>query len=149
LKPVHLLTIDQPDEILTSSISYGFNQQYQGIFSKFDEEYSMIFDNSSPETLTSVDIRQHRLDRERNDFQIEHYLADQDDFADQSAILTYSLAIDDELTDENRDDLKNLKFKEFLIDDPVSIYLGLIDLIFAFAYDQRINQCVIRNFSWY
>ncbi len=45
-----------------------------------------------------------------------------------------------EFNDQDRDDLKNLKFKQFLIDDPIPIYLGLIDLIYAFVYDQRITQ---------
>ncbi|CAF4428243.1 unnamed protein product, partial [Adineta steineri] len=44
------------------------------------------------------------------------------------------------LDEQDRDDLKNLKYKQLFIDDQISIYLGLIDLLYAFVYDQRITQ---------
>jgi len=131
--------LDQPKEDLTSAYSYGFNHQYQGIFSKFDAEYSLIFDNQSPDTLTTSMIRSCRLDKEQSDFNSEHCLADKYELDDQS-IFDYQLSIIDQLNDQDRDDLKNLKYKQFLIDDQIPIYLGLIDLLYAFAYDQHLAQ---------
>jgi protein SHQ1 len=133
------LCLDQPKDDLTSTYSYGFNHQYKGIFSNFDSEYSLIFDNQSPDTFPTSSIRSSRLEREQLDFNCEHYLADKYEFNDQS-ILDYKFIIDKELNDQDRDDLKNLKYKQFLIDDQIPIYLGLIDLLYAFVYDQRITQ---------
>lgn len=127
---------------MISSFSYGFNHQYNGLFSNFDSEYSIIFDNSSPDSLPTSSIRRSRLDKENEDFNVEHYLIDREGFDDEETILDYSLNLDDQLSDQDRDDLKNLKYKEFLIDDPIPIYLGLIDLLYCFSYDQRITQSV-------
>lgn len=128
------------EPVISSSIYYGFNQQYKEVFSSFDSEYLLIFDNPSPDTLSMSSIRLSRLEKENEDFNLEHFLADKDEFDDEKTILDYSIDLDDELTDEDRDDLKNLKYKQFLIDDPIPIYLGLIDLLYAFVYDQRITQ---------
>ena len=141
-----LFDVDQPNDELISSSSYGFNRQYKEIFSHFDAEYSLTFDNPSPDQLPSTAIRAGRLKKEQADFHPEHYLVDQDEFTDEEHILNHELTIDDDqLDDEDRDDLKNLKYKQLLIDDPVSIYLGLIDILYAFAYDQRITQYVLRS----
>ncbi|CAF1201787.1 unnamed protein product [Rotaria sp. Silwood1] len=130
---------DQPKENLTSSYSYGFNHQYKGIFSNFDSEYSLIFDNQLPDTLPTSSIHSCRLEKEQFDFNYEHYLADKHELNDET-LFNYKLIIEKELNDQDRDDLKNLKYKQLLIDDQIPIYLGLIDLLYAFAYDQRITQ---------
>ncbi|CAF3561801.1 unnamed protein product, partial [Rotaria sp. Silwood2] len=129
---------DQPKENLTHSYSYGFNHQYKEIFSNFDSEYSLIFDNQAPDTLPTSSIRSCRLEKEQCDFNYEHYLADKHELNDE-ALFNYKLMIDEELNNQDRDDLKNLKYKQFLIDDQIPIYLGLIDLLYAFVYDQRIT----------
>lgn len=140
------IVLDQVKEepVISSSIYYGFNHQYKDVFSSFDSEYLLIFDNPSPDTLSMSSIRLSRLEKENEDFNLEHFLADKDEFDDETMILDYSIDLDDELTDEDRDDLKNLKYKQFLIDDPIPIYLGLIDLLYAFVYDQRITQSVTK-----
>lgn len=134
-----LVNLDQPKEDLTSSYSYGFNHQYKKLFSNFDDEYSLIFDNQSPDILPTSMIRSSRLNKEQSDFNIEHYLADKFELDDPS-IFDYQLNISEQLNDQDRDDLKNLKSKQFLIDDSIPIYLGLIDILYAFAYDQRLTQ---------
>jgi len=135
-----LFYLDQPPKNdLIPSYSYGFNHQYKEIFSNFDSEYSLIFDNQSPDILPTLSIRLYRLEKEQLDFNSEHYLADKYDFNDQ-LIFDYKLIINKELNDQDRDDLKNFKYKQFLIDDQIPIYLGLIDLLYAFVYDQRITQ---------
>lgn len=131
--------LDQPKDDLICSYSYGFNHQYKKIFSTFDDEYCLIFDNQSPDTFAPSLIRSSRLQKEQSDFSCEYYLADKYEIDDES-IFDYKLIIDKELNDQDRDDLKNLKYKQFLIDDQVPIYLGLIDLLYAFIYDQRVTQ---------
>ncbi|CAF2136816.1 unnamed protein product [Rotaria magnacalcarata] len=130
---------DQPKENLISSYSYGFNHQYKEIFSNFDSEYSLTFDNQSPDTLPTSSIRSSRLEKEQLDFNCEHYLVDKHEF-DNEMLFNFKLTIDDELNDQDRDDLKNLKYKKLLIDDQIPIYLGLIDILYAFVYDQRLTQ---------
>ncbi|UJR32681.1 hypothetical protein I4U23_020141 [Adineta vaga] len=130
---------DQPKETLISSYSYGFNHQYKDIFTNFDSEYSLIFDNQHPDSLPLTSIRSNRLEKEQSDFNCEHYLADKYDLNDEE-VFDYKLILDNEFNDQDRDDLKNLKYKQLLIDDPIPIYLGLIDLLYAFVYDQRITQ---------
>jgi protein SHQ1 len=134
-----LFCLDQPKDHLISSYSYGFNHQYKGIFTTFDSEYSLIFDNQSPDTLPTLSIGSCRLEKEQLDFNSEYYLADKHELHDD-ILFDYKLILDDELNDQDRDDLKDLKYKQFLIDDQIPIYLGLIDLLYAFAYDQRITQ---------
>ncbi len=131
--------LDQLKNDLISSYSYGFNHQYKGIFSNFDSEYSLTFDNQSPDTFPTSSICLYRLEKEQLDFNYEHYLADKYEFNDQ-LIFDYKLIIDKKLNDQDRNDLKNLKYKQFLIDDQIPIYLGLIDLLYAFVYDQCITQ---------
>jgi protein SHQ1 len=133
-----IIDLDQQEVDLVSSSTYGFNRQYQNVFSTFDAEYLLIFDNKSPDTLAIASIRCSRLKQE--DFNFEYYLADKNDFDDRTAIMNYTLTLDDELTDQDRDDLKNLKYKQYIIDETIPIYLGLIDLLYAFVYDQRITQ---------
>lgn len=145
LKFLVLFFIDQPKEDLIGSYSYGFNHQYRDIFSKFDAEYCLIFDNQSPDTFPTSSIRLARLEKEQHDFNLEHYLADKYELSDET-IFDYELPISKDLNEQDRDDLKNLKYKQLLIDDQVPIYLGLIDLIYAFVYDQRITQFVIKKF---
>lgn len=136
---LYIICLDQPKEKLTYSYSYGFNHQYKDLFSNFDSEYCLIFDNQAPDTLPTSSIRSSRLEKEESDFNYEHYLVDKHELDDES-LLTYKLVIDKELNDQDRDDLKNLKYKQLLIDDQIPIYLGLIDILYAFAYDQRITQ---------
>lgn len=133
------LYLDQPKENFISSYSYGFNHQYEKLFSNFDGEYSLIFDNQSPDTLPTSLIRSSRLEKEQSDFNLEHYLADKYELDDPS-IFEYQLNISEQLNDQDRDDLKNIKSKQLIINDPIPIYLGLIDLLYAFAYDQRLTQ---------
>ncbi|CAF1095936.1 unnamed protein product [Adineta steineri] len=130
---------DQPKENLISSYSYGFNHQYKDLFTTFDSEYCLIFDNQSPDTLPTSSIRSCRLEQEQTDFNSEHYLADKYELNDET-IFDYKLILEDQLDEQDRDDLKNLKYKQLFIDDQISIYLGLIDLLYAFVYDQRITQ---------
>lgn len=136
---IKIVSLDQPKENLIPSYSYGFNHQYKGILSSFDSEYCLIFDNQSPDTLPTSNIRSCRLKQEESDFNFEHYLADKYESFDDS-LFDYKLTIDNQLNDQDRDDLKNLKYKQLLIDDPISIYLGLIDILYAFVYDQRLTQ---------
>ena len=140
------LCLDQPKDDLISSYSYGFNHQYEKLFSNFDAEYSLIFDNQSPDTLPTSMIRSSRITQEHSDFNLEHYLADKYELDDPS-IFDYRLNISEQLSDQDRDDLKNLKSKPFLIDNSIPIYLGLIDILYAFAYDQRLTQYERKIFA--
>lgn len=84
-------------------------------------------------------IRSSRLKQEEIDFNFEHYLADKHEFDDE-LVLNYKVIIDKQLNDQDIDDLKNLKYKQLLIDDQIPIYLELIDILYAFIYDQHITQ---------
>lgn len=134
-------------EVLNSSLKYGFANTKSNIFSKLNNEYEMIIDLPDPDNNTQ-NRSQLRITDEHSKFNDDHYLADYFDNSEMidSLILEYepdyqqSEAII-EYTEAETETLKNLPKKKHLLDkcEKLHAYTGLIDILFAYLYNERIN----------
>jgi protein SHQ1 len=93
--------------------------------------------------------RQLRIEDENKRFDDDHYLAD---FFDNSSIIEQSIlnyrplyltedANQSDYTQKDMDDLKNLPKKTYLLDKEQKYfaYTGLVDILYAYCYNDRIN----------
>ncbi|CAF0830274.1 unnamed protein product [Didymodactylos carnosus] len=138
-------SVEESSSIQLVPNHYGFNLSYSEIFSKFDPEYLLIFDNKIPEILSQNDIRLKRYEMEQKDFNPDHYLFDLFDEENQATIqdlIDYKPQYDKHFTEQDKDDLKNLPHKKLLIEtnNNISLYLGLVDLLFSYSYNKRITM---------
>ena len=154
-------------EITISAHKYGFNCSYSNVLEKFQDEVWQLIDLTNPGQTSPQQRRQFRLEREQLDFEEEHYLSDlHDDPETIDRLIRFqaswqptdadtetkdandtndNLVVDQKLCKFSSDEifqLKNLPKKEFCLDQHekrVLLY-GLVDILFAYAYDQRINE---------
>lgn len=139
--------INDDDIKLTNSfVKYGFAQTKSNVFAKLNNEYELIIDLPDPEHNTH-NRTELRIADENEKFDDDHYLADYFDNSEmiQAVICKYEPyyrkedAI--EYTEEEIDTLKNLPKKKHLLDNEQKFYAytGLIDILFAYCYNDRIN----------
>lgn len=123
---------------------YGFANQKSGIFSRLQDEVVGVVDLINPDQCTMSERREKRQAAEQEKFDEDHYLADlYDDDAIQE-LLRYNphtgYDSSEGFTDEDKEIMRNLPKKEYLIDNRLSVYLGLVDIIFAYCYDIRSTE---------
>lgn len=104
----------------------------------------MIIDNPDPDILSIEKRRELRLENENEKFDQDHYLADYFDDSEMinDSILKFDLVWnEDEFSQEEIDCLKNMPKKTFMLDKEQKFYafLGLVDILYAYCYNQRIN----------
>nr|CAG8502450.1 7954_t:CDS:10 [Entrophospora candida] len=139
---------DEKELVLTAK--YGFNGLYSGYFTHVKETYNEINEINDPErsTAQSPDFMQvdefihltkyktkwslslEKLNKIREI--IDGTKEKRDDDLDIDEIL--------EFTEQECKIMRSLPNKQYLIDNVGSIYYGLIDLIFAYSYNHRINE---------
>lgn len=127
-------------------IKYGFAQTKSKVFSKLGSEYEMIVDLPEPDTNTKS-RREQRMADENKRFNDDHYLADYFDDSEiiESHLLTYKPTYKNpemqEYTEAEMDTLKNLPKKKYILDTEQKFhaYSGLVDILFAYCYTDRIN----------
>eukprot|EP00002_Diphylleia_rotans_P003841 TRINITY_DN12722_c0_g1_i2.p1 TRINITY_DN12722_c0_g1~~TRINITY_DN12722_c0_g1_i2.p1 ORF type:complete len:445 (+),score=107.55 TRINITY_DN12722_c0_g1_i2:57-1391(+) len=135
---------ETPEDLLRRS-KYGFNLQKSGVFSNLAEEQKLeICLLSQPDSMTEAERRIERLGLEDEKFDPEHYIADFALEEELSDILTYrhpwsQSAEEMEFTEVEREVMMRLPNKEFLIESEREILLGLVDILFAYCYDRRVN----------
>lgn len=147
----------QEEEVLLDAPKYGFANQRSGVFGKLQEEICEIVDLKEPDKVSFKDRRKLRIESENDKFDEDYYLADlhQDEIIQQ--LLQYESPWQQELqlikngspkedilkfTEEEQEKMIKLPKKKYLIEESVlpSVYLGLIDLLFAYAYNHRITE---------
>lgn len=140
--------VNDDEEINITAIKYGFAQTKFNIFAKLSSEYGLIIDLPDPDTTPIKERTQLRILNENEKFNSDHYLADFFDDTEmiENVILKY---ITDELyqnddsdyTEKEIDCLKSLTKKQYLLDKQEKLYAysGIIDIIFAYCYNNRIN----------
>lgn len=129
-----------PDQSVNSNITYGFNNQYKDRVLVSLHAGNEVNELLEPEATTPGDrielMRASTLEK----FNPDHYYAD---FVDDSIIaelLAYEFK-ESMVTDEAmKDRLLKLGNRTHLISNLKSIYLGLVPLVFAWAYDNRTNM---------
>ncbi|CAF0856442.1 unnamed protein product [Brachionus calyciflorus] len=136
--------ISQNDDFKISDIKYGFAQTKSSIFQKLGGEYLMIIDNLDPDSLTLEKRNELRIENENEKFDPDHYLADYYDDSEmiESSILMFQPDwFETEFTDDEIHCLKNLPKKNFLLDKEQKFYAfcGLVDILFSYCYNNRIN----------
>nr|CAD7255734.1 unnamed protein product [Timema shepardi] len=108
-------------------------------------ESSELLDLPSPDTTPASYRSSLRIQREQEDFNEDHYLADLMDNPDIPALLAYKTPWNGQKVDEinftvaEQDTMKELPNREFLLDKEVNkmIYLGVVDLLAGYCYNHR------------
>nr|XP_022299523.1 protein SHQ1 homolog isoform X3 [Crassostrea virginica] len=136
-------------ELSLDGEKYGFANQKSGIFKRLQDEVYEIVDLPDPEHCTPIDRRTLREQAEGEKFDPDHYIADLYDDDNIQHLMQYDppwcYSTKDatvEFTDEEKEKMKNLPKKEYLLDDAMvtTLYLGLIDILFGYAYTVRTNE---------
>jgi len=149
----------QPSVSLLNKHSFGFNQQFTDYFDELQEELHEIV-QLNPVEVSPEERRNIREETETFQFSIDHYMADFMEDEQIQAILKWTpehwsiqsdpnptLEISSEqpsdsiFTDTEKEQLRNLPNKEYLIDPPEArlLLLNLVDILYAFAYDFRVT----------
>lgn len=156
-------TVESAEPLLGQAVTYGFNRAYSRVFAPYRDEWSDFLDTPMPESLTLADARNARLFSEEDRFDPDHYLAD---FVDEDGTIAELIrfkpqwVIDYEqrkaaaaagdatanglliFTEDEQRAMLELPNREHLLlegHDKV-LALGLVDLLFAFAYDVRTTM---------
>ena len=122
----------------------GFGFKHENVFTKLLEECQEVLDVKNPDTLSVKERKRKRLEKEEEDFDSDHYLSELHEPDDvlievikhQSIHGKIKSLNDDEsakLADYTRKDVKiESKFK-------FATMCGLLDVLFAYCYDIRVN----------
>ncbi|XP_054719835.1 protein SHQ1 homolog [Uloborus diversus] len=134
----------------------GFADSYSFVVFTLKEESSEIFDVKDPQQKSKKNRTIERKDAELKRFDEEHYLADLYNDDEIQELMRYHPEWDDlydklqndpsknaddlvTFTTEEKERLRKLPSKEYLLEKSQAkmALLGLIDIIFAYAYDKR------------
>lgn len=151
-----------PGMLINSVPKYGFANKAFGLFSsRLEEERRELTDIPDPDATTQTQRHQLKFQDENKKFCSDHYLADLHDSDDVERILLApsrwrassqasvcrltsgrELSLDRRFTDTEKDTLKNLPRREFLLspEDKRIALLSLVDVLLASAYDQRTTD---------
>ena len=135
----------QDTQVVIGSVKYGFAQTKSGMSEKLLAEFNEVLDNKDPDNMSSKDKREQRLAHEKQQFCEEHYLADLYDNDEILEILKFepwwlTYGPDSKMNDEEKDKLLKLPKKSHIVDKDAlqSVYLGLVDIVFAYVYNHRV-----------
>ncbi|XP_067685245.1 protein SHQ1 homolog [Haliotis asinina] len=136
---------------------YGFGCLRSGVFKRLQSELCEVVDLKDPDSVAPEKRRAQRKEEEANKFDDDHYLADlyQDDVVQH--LLSFKPTWDPAwkqlskggkrkelmtLTEEEKEKMRKLPNKEYLIDSNVlpSVYLSLVDIIFCYMYSFRVTE---------
>ncbi|KFM61268.1 Protein SHQ1-like protein, partial [Stegodyphus mimosarum] len=137
----------------------GFANSYSCAVFALKEEASEIFDIKDPHNKSSKTRREERLKKEYEQFNEDHYIADLYEDEEIKEILKFhpeweklsdefqsdaSIMVDEKIhfTSVEKERLRRLPCKEYLLDkSQVKVaLLGLIDILFAYAYNKRTTE---------
>ncbi|KAJ2797018.1 hypothetical protein H4R21_004487, partial [Coemansia helicoidea] len=157
------LGAEEGERLLVGTEKYGFNQQYSGYLAHVHNTANEVNEVADPENMSGEERRRGRTACEDAKFDAEYYMADYlyDDEIQLLVQSTSQFAValqrqrraadsgDQEETvvgaeagfsDAETKQMADLPRKAHLISDKRAIYLGLVDLLFAYALELRINQ---------
>ncbi|XP_046400316.1 protein SHQ1 homolog [Ischnura elegans] len=142
----------EDDPELFSGVSYGFLNSKHSVFSKLEAEFPDLIDLPNPDSTPQSEREKLQGEHELMSFNEGHYLADlleaHDKDSSLHSVLAYRGPWEREpeqfrtLTEEDLNSLKDFPNKEYLMEEKEAIgcYLGIVDLLFAYAYDQRTTE---------
>ncbi|GMR48245.1 hypothetical protein PMAYCL1PPCAC_18440 [Pristionchus mayeri] len=123
---------------------YGFGWRRRGVLLRLKDEIGKLIDLDDPEN-TKIDERKIKSAlRDRKKFNGEHYLADSFDPDEMlEEILRWEMGKKSEVTHDDKERLKELPNKKLPVlspEDTYAVSLSLVDILFGYAYDQRVNM---------
>lgn len=135
-----------------NSRAYGFNRSKTGVIGRMQEDLPNVCDIRNPEHKSVEEARLERLEREKNDFDDDHYLHDFfDELGEIEEVRTMQLDFtkDFEFDANERELLTRLSARSYLMTkgDKLRCILGLVDLIFAWAYHNRVSEGELHSES--
>ncbi|XP_041349885.1 protein SHQ1 homolog [Gigantopelta aegis] len=146
------------DDVLSPTApKYGFGNLRSGVFTTLQAEFCELIDLKNPDSVPVEDRSLQRRKDEDEKFDDDYYLADlyQNDVI--PGILQYKAPWQEpwerlkqgkqkedvvKFTESEKEKMKNLPNKEYLIEkgDLQPVYLGLVDIVFAYAYNHRVTE---------
>ncbi|KAK0405168.1 hypothetical protein QR680_017835 [Steinernema hermaphroditum] len=132
-----------PSEI--STFGYGFGWKRHGLFSKFDDEIvkKLISLSTSPESFPISDRVGCCVQITASEFNDEHYLADKMEPPEGLQSVKDFVIVPSknfEITQEDRDRMKDLPRRVIPPVDNVAVAYSLIDILAGYLYDYRFNE---------
>lgn len=126
---------------------YGFGNLKRDAFRKLQEDMQHVVQVSDLENSSLLSRWEQKMVDENDKFDPEHYLADYFENDDIERILKCeppykSKDVDDQFSDAEKMILKDLPNKEYLLDKTQlqNVYLGLVDILFSYAYNWRSTE---------
>jgi protein SHQ1 len=148
----------EPENEETASLHYGFNQLYQGYESHIHTLAHEVLDieAGSLDATSNTERNDMRKERENAAFNPDHYMHDFIRAADFNEILSYkpeshqilkllqTSKISGEpivFTDTEKEAMLALSNRDYLLtgNDARAVCTGLVDILFAYSYDHRVN----------
>ncbi|XP_023229591.1 protein SHQ1 homolog isoform X1 [Centruroides sculpturatus] len=138
------------EETVITTIKYGFANNYSAVLNRLKEEIPDCVDLSDPDDKPPYVRKKEKFEAELKHFNEDHYLADlYEDEAIKELIKfetkwekdykRYSSHSVKEFTEAEKEKMLKLPNKEYLLDEETrhALYLGLVDILLAFAYNGR------------
>lgn len=132
-----------PEEQSSSLLGekYGFANQKSNIFERLDEEVSLAIDLKDPDRKSRAMRKEERLSDESCRFNEEYYLSclyEENDTIERLIGQDLNAKTVD-LDESDLYDMKNLPVRSYLLDkrEKKQLLFGLVDILFAYAYDMR------------
>ena len=139
------------EETLDQLYPIGFGLKHRDVFTKLLEECQEVIDIKCPDKIAFSKRTELRIEKELKDFDPDHYLSD---LYEPDDTLTEIVAFDVKAIEGRKDADLSAKLVGFSRKDTkiepkhrLSTLCGLIDIIFGFCYDQRVNLGEVNSES--
>ncbi len=130
--------------VLNINPTYGFNNKYSNILGKLvGDNFIGLLELSEPDKINNNLRRELRIAKENELFDPSRYLGDHfDGIYDDIYINALNFKPNIQFTSQNIEELGQFKNREYLLNDNEINYLllGLVDIIYAYSYNYRINN---------
>lgn len=140
--------VQQQEPVKESYLEYGFGFAFRGRTQDFRHEFDDIFE-IYPLKVSLTERHKRKMQYEQGKFNTDHYLSDFFESSEISDIISQSCPFEDAknnpnliLNDKDFDFLKDLPNIQYdLCSESINYcHNGLLDILFAYCYDQRVNN---------
>ncbi|CAD8064554.1 unnamed protein product [Paramecium sonneborni] len=118
---------------------YGFNNQYTDVFDDLEEElYEIAI--LDPKQISQENRKEIALQVILKEFDKDAYLFDLLENEQVDEILIYEFQIQNQFTIEEINKISKFGKREYLIENKEQCILGILDILFAFLYENNLFQ---------
>lgn len=139
--------VEEEEPTLTGNYKYGFNNMKGDVFNRLDEDVILSIDLRDPDRKSLSKRRKERIADENEKFDEDYYLSCLFEGEEElKRLLDFKPWWFEEepidFSEEDIFDLKNLSNRHYLLEkeEKKRLLLGLVDILFGYAYDIRINE---------